>query len=246
MRLDEYLVKNNYVKSRNLAKQYIEKGFVKVNDIVIIKPSFEINDESNPKIEITEIMKYVSRAGYKLAAAIDNFKLNLDNKIILDIGASTGGFSDCCLQNKAKKVYCVDVGSNQLDEKIKNNPKVINLENTNVKALNDQMINDDIDMVVSDLSFISSKYMFEALNNLHLSHHCELITLIKPQFELANEIVKKHNYCIKEQKYIDNAINKVKSYALENQWTIKGLIPSPIKGAKKENQEYLLWCIKNG
>lgn len=239
MRLDEYLVINHQLKSRNLAKETIKNGHVLVNGIVCTKPSLEITTQH---IEITNILPYVSRAGLKLAKAIEHFHLDLKNKIILDVGASTGGFTDCCLQNGAQLVYAVDVGTDQLDSKLVHDKRVVNLSNTNIKDLDDSIIHHPIDVVVSDLSFISSKYMFEALKRLTLTEDCTIISLIKPQFELSPSIINKHHGKVLEKKYWDEAINKCKSYAIANGFKVLDVIESPIKGAKKQNVEFLMWC----
>ncbi len=240
MRLDEYLVQNNLIKSRNLAKETIKNGDILVDGIVCTKPSTEI---INQKVEISDLLRYVSRAGLKLEKAICEFNIDVKNKIVLDVGASTGGFSDCCLQNGAKLIYAIDVGCNQLDPKLVNNNKVVNIEKLNVKDLDKTIISDTIDLIVSDISFISSKYMFEAIARLNLNKNCQVISLIKPQFELSPEIIAKHNGKVVEQKYLDQAINSCKYYATSNGFKVLGIIESPIKGAKKQNTEYLMWCV---
>ena len=135
MRLDLYLTDNGYFESRNKAKAEIEAGNVTVNGKVITKSSFDVGDGDDIKIS-DDIMPYVSRGGYKLEAAIKSFNLDFKDKVILDIGASTGGFTDCSLQNGAKLVYAVDVGSNQLHEKLKNDKRVISYEKTNIYLSN--------------------------------------------------------------------------------------------------------------
>ncbi len=240
MRLDEYLVEKKLVKSRNLAKETIKKGCVLVNGLICTKPSLDILNQS---VEVTQVLQYVSRAGLKLEKALETFQISVRDKVILDVGASTGGFSDCCLQNGAKKVYAIDVGTNQLDAKLIHDNRVVNIENLNVKDLNDTIIAETIDIVVSDISFISSKYMFEAIRRINLSDDCIVISLIKPQFELSPEIVAKHNGKILEQKYWDQAIQSCKQYAKDNQFKVMDICDSPIKGAKKQNQEYLMWCV---
>ncbi len=240
MRLDEYLVEKMHIKSRNLAKETIKNGYVLVDGLVCSKPSFDV---LNQEVEITEILKYVSRAGLKLEKAIECFHLDINNKVVLDVGASTGGFSDCCLQNGACKVYAIDVGSNQLDKKLLNDSRVINIENLNIKDLDKKIISETIDVVVSDISFISSRFMFEALNRINLSDGCTVVSLIKPQFELSPEIITKHHGKVVEQKYLDQAINSCKSFATNNSFRVMGICESPIKGAKKQNQEFLMWCV---
>ncbi len=240
MRLDEYLVEKKLIKSRNLAKDTIKKGCVLVDGLVVTKPSLDI---SNQSVEVTKVLQYVSRAGLKLEKALETFKIDVKGKVVLDVGASTGGFSDCCLQKGAIKVYAVDVGTNQLDNKLLKDKRIVNMENLNIKDLNNSIINETIDIVVSDISFISSKYMFEALRKINLTPDCVVISLIKPQFELSPEIIAKHNGKVVEQKHLDQAIINCKQHATNNGFKVIKICDSPIKGAKKQNQEYLMWCI---
>lgn len=241
MRLDEYLVNKHNIESRNKATKLIESGFVLINNIVVNKKNYIMKE--NDKVQIVDDIKYVARSGYKLEYAIETFKIDCHDKIIIDIGASTGGFSDVCLQNGAKKVFCVDIGKDQLHHKIANNENVVILDKTNVKNLSTKLINEEIDIVVSDISFISSKYMFKAIKNLRLKKNANIISLIKPQFELDNKIVSKQKGFVSE-RFHQQAIDNVCNYAKENNFKIISIIESPIKGAKKQNKEYLLW-VKN-
>lgn len=239
MRLDVYLVQNHNLKTRNIAKQYIENGYVLVNDVVCYKPSLEIEGQI---VKIINNLKYVSRAGYKLEAALKKWNINIENKIVLDIGASTGGFSDCCIQNGAKLVFALDVGTNQLDAKLLESKKIVNLSNTNIKDINKNLISDTIEFIVSDLSFISSKFMFESLKNINIKNGSYLISLIKPQFELNKEILNKNKGKVIDQKYHDLAIKKVVEYAKNNCCKVIDIMESPLLGAKKQNKEFLIWC----
>ena len=151
MRLDVYLVQNHNLKTRNIAKQYIENGYVLVNDVVCYKPSLEIEGQI---VKIINNLKYVSRAGYKLEAALKKWNINIENKIVLDIGASTGGFSDCCIQNGAKLVFALDVGTNQLDAKLLESKKIVNLSNTNIKDINKNLISDTIEFMLLNLLLV--------------------------------------------------------------------------------------------
>ena len=152
-RIDNFLVSNNIFNSRQKAKYAIENGNVYVNNIQITKVSKLVGKEE--KVEIKgKTLPYVSRGGLKLEKAIKQFEISLTDKICIDIGASTGGFTDCMLQNKAKKVYAIDVGNNQLDEKIKNDKRVINMEKTNVKDITQGDI-EQVDFIGADVSFIS-------------------------------------------------------------------------------------------
>lgn len=173
-----------------------------------------------------------------MAAALNEFKINVNDKVILDIGASTGGFTDCCLQAGAKLVYALDVGTNQLAEKLKFNPKVINLEQVNLKDLPNIKFNDIINIIVCDVSFISLKHVFANLKNLQ-NDELIMVFLIKPQFELDQKIINQTKGIIKNPKHHQLAIDKVKEYAIQNNFELKQIINSPILGKKGENQEFI-------
>ncbi len=179
MRIDQYLVINKYFTSRTKAKEEIKNGHVYVNDKQILSPNY---DYTNGIIKIINQMPYVSRGGLKLEKAINYFNLDFNDKVILDIGASTGGFTDCALKHGARKVYAVDVGTSQLDEGLKNNPKVVSQENTNIL---DAKINEKVDILVMDVSFVSIKHLLDALLRF-LDDDNYLVCLIKPQFEVGN------------------------------------------------------------
>lgn len=238
MRLDLYLVENNLFKTRSKAKEAITNNAIYVNDKLINKPSFEVLPDS--KVEIRgEVCPFVSRGGYKLLGAIKAFNLDFKDKIIVDIGSSTGGFTDCSLQNGAKLVYAIDVGTNQLDEKLRNDPRVISMEKTNI--LDVVSFDYDIDYFVMDVSFVSIEYLLPGINNL-ITDKNSLICLIKPQFELGksyikNGIVKDRNLHIKVLKQVSDELEK---YNLG----IKKLIPSPILGGSG-NKEFLALIERN-
>ena len=235
-RLDILLFEKELAKSRSLAKALIENNHVLVNGKVVNKANTLVSE--NDEIQIQENMKYVSRAGFKLEKGIETFNIDFSNKVVLDIGASTGGFTDCALQYGAKKVYALDVGYGQLDKTLVSNPKVINIEKTNVKNLKEVKFEDKIDIIVCDVSFISLKHVFANVNHL-VDSNTNLIFLIKPQFELSPEIVSKFNASIKDKKYHDIAINKVQSYANDNQFKMVSIVESPIKGNKSQNTEFV-------
>ena len=231
MRLDLYLVENNYFESRNKAKNEIEAGNVLVNNNKITKSSYDVKDDDI--ISITEnICPYVSRGGYKLEKAIKSFNLNFSDKIILDIGSSTGGFTDCALQNGAKKVYSLDVGSSQLHNKLKNDERVVVLENTNILDYNSDI---RFDILIMDVSFVSIEYLLPKLDKL-IDDNNYLMCLIKPQFEvgkihLKNGIVKDKNTYL---KILDNLANELFKYGL----FIDKLALSPITGGDG-NKEFI-------
>ena len=239
MRLDQYLVEKGYFETRNKAKSEIDSGHVKINDKIITKPSFDIlGDET---IELIDICPYVSRGGYKLDKAIKAFNLDLCNKVVLDIGSSTGGFTDCAIKNGAKLVYAIDVGSNQLHESLRNNDKVISMENTNILDLDKDKLYPFPDILVMDVSFVSIEYLLPGINNFILDDTL-FMCLIKPQFEVGN--VKFKNGVIKDRnihiKVIENVRKELNLYGLD----IFKLTSSPILGGSG-NKEFLA-LIKRG
>ena len=199
-RLDVYLVKVNIVPSRSKAAELINNNKVMVNNKIISKASYEVNENDDIKILNNEVLKYVSRGGLKLEKAINYFNLSLKDKVILDIGSSTGGFTDCALQNGAKLVYALDVGTNQLHESLKNNNKVISMENTNFKDVTSEMFKESIDLYVCDVSFISILTIIRKLKEL--DNNFDIVILFKPQFEVgknnlnASGVVKNPNAII--------------------------------------------------
>ena len=237
MRLDIYLVENNYFESRNKAKSEIEAGNVLVNSKKITKASFDVSDSD--KVEITErVCPYVSRGGYKLEGAIKTFNLDFNGKVVLDIGASTGGFTDCALKNGASKVYSLDVGTSQLHESLRENNKVVVIENTN---LLDYEASTKFDILVMDVSFVSIEYLLPKLNEL-IDDNNYLVCLIKPQFEvgkihLKNGIVKDKNLYI---KVLENLSNELNNYNLG----IDKLMLSPITGGDG-NKEFVSIIKRN-
>lgn len=228
MRFDKYLVENNYFTSRTRAQNEIKEGNVYVSDKQITNPSFDYKDG---EIKIVNPLKYVSRGGLKLEGAIKAFSLDFKDKTVLDIGASTGGFTDCALQHGAKRVYAVDVGSLQLSEILKNDPRVISMENTNILDTN---ITDQIDYIVMDVSFVSIKHLIPALKK-YLTNSNQLVCLIKPQFE-AGKMINKG--IIKDSATHVKILREVYQYLNEEGLYINKLSYSPIKGGSG-NIEYL-------
>ena len=237
MRLDIYLSSNGYYNSREKARIAIKKGIVKVDGNVVSKPSFEVN--SFDKIVITkELMEYVSFGGLKLKRAINEFKLDFKDKIILDIGASTGGFTDCALKHGAKLVYAIDVGSNQLDSSLRGNPKVISYENTNILDFKTEV---SFDFLVMDVSFVSiTKILPDLL--AFLNENNSLVCLIKPQFETGHMKIK--NGVIKDIKLHKEIINKVITFINSLGLYVNNFTYSTQKG-KMGNIEYLALISKN-
>ena len=236
MRLDEYLVENEYFENLEIAKRQIMVGNVIVNEQKIDKPGEMISLDKIKSIRIKEKdIPFVSRGGLKLEEAIKVFKLNFKDKIILDIGASTGGFTDCSLQNGAKFVYAIDVGTNQLDWKLRNDGRVKSIENKHINDLEKRDLSDDIDIIVMDISFISIKKVLYKIKEL-LKENGFAIFLIKPQFEAEKNEINKgivDNLNV-HKRVINEVIEEAKIYQL----FLENLTISPIKGTKG-NIEYL-------
>lgn len=236
MRLDLYLVENNFFESRAKAQDAIKKGAIYVNGKLVTKNNYEVEENMSIQIQF-ETQKYVSRGGYKLEEAIEVFNLDFKDKIILDIGSSTGGFTDCSLKHGAKLVYAVDVGSNQLHNSLKEDKRIISLENTNILEFETDV---RFDYLVMDVSFVSIKHLLSALLK-YLDNDNKLICLIKPQFE-AGKMIKKG--IIKDKKLHLSIINTVNDYLNEAGLYINKITPSPIKGGSG-NIEFLCLVSKN-
>lgn len=235
-RLDVLLVNNGFSESREKAKRTIMAGLVYVDGRLEDKPGSTFDIESEIVVKGQEC-PYVSRGGLKLAKAITEFVLDLNNAACVDMGASTGGFTDCMLQNGARKVYSIDVGYGQLDYKLRNDPRVINMEKTNIRYLDIDLIEDDIDFISIDVSFISLKHMFPVCNKL-LSTNGSILALVKPQFEAGREQVGKGGI-VRDSSVHEEVINNVIGFAKENDLFPSSLSFSPITG-NKGNIEYLL------
>ncbi len=236
-RIDKILVDLGYFDSRERAKANIMAGKVFIDDLVVDKPGTIISSECKIRIKEDEI-PFVSRGGLKLDKSVRLWNIDLTDKVCMDIGASTGGFTDVMLQNGAKLVYSVDVGYGQLDWKLRNNPHVINLERTNIRYLDKSKIENKIDFFSIDVSFISLKLVLPKLIELG-SERFECVALIKPQFEVGKNEVGK-NGVVKEEKLHIKAIESAVSYATENGLQVKALSYSPIKGPKG-NIEFLMF-----
>lgn len=224
-RLDVFLVEHGYFESREKAKTEIMCGNVLVNERRL-KASDKIKDDCS--IRIIEQMPFVSRGGYKLDKAIKVFKLDLKDKVIIDIGASTGGFTDVMLQNGAKKVYAVDVGYGQLHYKLRNNASVVSMERCNARNLTEEMFDEKADMATMDVSFISILLILPVLKNI-IKENGKVMALIKPQFEAGKDQVGK-NGVVRDKKVHLQVIKKVIDGAAEAGLYCKALDFSPIKG----------------
>lgn len=237
-RLDILLVELGYFDSREKTKREIMVGNVIINDKTETKPGSQFKVENIKDVRIKNKLKYVSRGGLKLEKAINYWKLDFNDKKILDIGASTGGFTDCSLQNGAKLVYANDVGTNQLDYSLKNNEKVVSLEQIHIRDLD---INDKVDYIVIDVSFISLTKVIQYFEKFGKDNF-GVIALIKPQFELTPDKISR-NGIVLEEEYHDEAIKKVVHEFIDRGYVIKEVIDSPILGTKG-NKEFLIYVIK--
>lgn len=188
IRLDKALVEQGFADTRAKAQDAIKEGRVSVDGKVIIKNSFAIDETAKLEVKTSEL-SFVSRAGYKLYDVIEPFHLSLANRIVLDVGASTGGFSDVCLQQGAAYVYAVDVGSDQLDMRLRQHPQLCNMEHVNCRYLEKSMFEKPIDFCTIDVSFISLKLILPAV--VGVMEHVEIIALVKPQFEAGKKDVGK-------------------------------------------------------
>jgi len=241
--LDVLLVQQGLAASRQKAKALIVAGLVFVDGQRADKASASY-DASEIKIDIKgETLKYVSRGGLKLEKAVQEFRLTLEGKVCMDIGASTGGFTDCMLQNGAVKVYAVDVGRDQLDEKLRKDPRVINLEKTNFRYMVRADIQDDLDFASVDVSFISLTKILLPARNL-LKDGGQMVCLIKPQFEAGRENIGKKGV-VKEPSVHSQVLHKVLDFATEVGFQVLALDFSPVKGPEG-NIEYLVHLQKQG
>ena len=237
-RLDLILVEQEFFETREKAKREIMVGNVIVNEQVVTKAGtmFKDNDELN--IRIKDRLKYVSRGGLKLEKAIKTWDLDFEDKLVLDIGASTGGFTDCALQNKARRVYSVDVGKNQLDWKLRNDERVFSLEEMHIKDLKEEDIEDEkVDFIVVDVSFISLTKVIPYFEKF-LAKTGKIVMLVKPQFEVGREKIGK-NGVVENEEYHDKVIKKIISFSKKCGYDLIGVEDSPIKGAKG-NKEFLM------
>ncbi len=234
-RLDVYLSDNNIVKSRSLAATLIKQGSVEVNGRICTKPSFTVCDGDNVKI-IGELPKYVGRGGLKLEKALAHYRLHLDGAVCIDIGASTGGFTDCMLQNGAAKVYSVDVGTDQLDEKLRNDSRVISMEKTDIRNCVGTL--PQVDFISIDVSFISLKLVLPSAFAL-LKDGGECVALIKPQFEAGKAHLSK-NGIVRDTKVHKKVCDDIAEFASAVGFERSEIIPSPITGGDG-NTEYLIY-----
>ena len=239
-RLDKLLVQQGLVASRERARALILAGKVIVDDHRVDKAGAQIQDDAELRLKGEDI-PYVSRGGLKLERAIQEFKVAIKGKIAIDVGASTGGFSDCLLQHGAKKIYAVDVGYGQLAWGLREDPRVVNLERCNIRHLQPAQLDDIPTLAVIDASFISlSKVLPNTLSLV--SDTAEVIALIKPQFEVGKGQVGKGGV-VKDRQQHDLVVNQICNLATELNCLVIGVTESPILGPKG-NREFLIYLQK--
>ena len=239
-RLDVLLVEKGLASSREKAKAIIMSGIVFVDGQREDKAGSTF-DETKEIVLKGKTLKYVSRGGLKLEKAMKNFDISLDGKICMDVGASTGGFTDCMLQNGAVKVYSVDVGHGQLDWKLRNDDRVVCMERTNMRYVTEEDIDEPAQFVSIDVSFISLTKILPAVYRV-LEDGGQVVALIKPQFEAGREKVGKKGV-VRDKKVHEEVIEKICSFAASNGFELHHLDYSPIKGPEG-NIEYLLHMKK--
>lgn len=241
-RLDVLLVKRGLAESREKAKAVIMSGIVYVDGQKEDKAGQTFADTANIEVR-GSTLKYVSRGGLKLEKAMECFDVSVKDKVCMDIGASSGGFTDCMLQNGAKKVYAVDVGHGQLAWKLRNDTRVVVMEKTNIRYVKPEDIGESIDFASIDVSFISLSKVLPAAYNL-LGERGEIVALIKPQFEAGREKVGKKGVVREKATHIE-VIQNCFAYAKENGFFVRELEFSPVKGPEG-NIEYLYHLVKSG
>jgi 23S rRNA (cytidine1920-2'-O)/16S rRNA (cytidine1409-2'-O)-methyltransferase len=238
LRIDNLLVERGYFESRESAQRAVMAGEVKVGENVAAKAS-QLVDLDAP-IAIAESQRYVGRGGHKLEGALDHFHIDVRDKVALDIGASTGGFTDCLLQRGARKVYAVDVGHGQLAWKIRNDPRVVVLEKVNARSLSRPQIPELVDLCVIDVSFISLTLILPNAFRL-ITPDGVILALIKPQFELQRKDVGRGGI-VRDVALHKKAQQKIARFAETVGHRVIGLVPSTITGADG-NQEFFI-CLR--
>jgi 23S rRNA (cytidine1920-2'-O)/16S rRNA (cytidine1409-2'-O)-methyltransferase len=236
-RLDRFLVETGRVESREKAQALIMAGEVLVNGVKAAKAGQTVAPDA--AVEILSRPPYVSRGGLKLAAALDHFHITVEDRVCVDVGASTGGFTDCLLQRGARLVHAVDVGAGQLDWKLRNDPRVVVHEGINARYLQPEQIGEPVDLIVCDVSFISVTLILPALAPLFRPPDTQLVILIKPQFEAGKGEVGKGGI-VRDPAQHAAACDRVERAVRQFGFTT-GIIESPIPGAEG-NREFLLYA----
>ena len=239
MRLDKYLFLNQYAESREKAANYIKNGLVSVNGKNNIKSSYLVNEDD--AIILNKPEEFVSRGALKLLKAIDSFNIDFNGKVVCDIGASTGGFTDVALKKGAKRVYAVDCGHGQLHPNLAEDHRVINIEGFNARYLSPDIIGEKCDIVLADVSFISQSLLYEGASSV-LSDSGDFISLIKPQFEVGRSGIGK-NGIVKNKKLFAEVFKKLIEKAELSDLYCHSIVESPISGGDG-NTEFLAYFNK--
>lgn len=240
VRLDSLLYARGLVDSREKARAMIIAGEVRVNGVPVDKPGTRVDETSDFHIEPRR-QKYVSRGGFKLEGAIRDFDIDFRGKVVLDVGASTGGYTDCALQNGAAKVFALDVGYGQLDWGLRNDARVKVIERTNIRYFTPEKLGELVDIITMDVSFISTRLIYPVLNNM-LKERGEVVSLIKPQFEAGKDKVGKKGV-VKDSAVHQDVLRHCIEVAREAGLDCVGISYSPIKGPKG-NIEYFIHLKK--
>ena len=240
VRVDRLLVDRGLVESRERGQALILAGQVLVNGQKQDKAGALVPEDAELRI-LGEVLPYVSRGGLKLAAALKEFGLSADGKVALDVGASTGGFTDCLLQHGAKKIYAVDVGYGQMAWKIRQDPRVVTIERVNIRAIEPALVPELVDIAVIDVSFISLEKVIPSILQF-LGSGAELVALIKPQFEVGREQVGKGGI-VRDEAARTAAVIRITEFIGSCSFAVKGVIPSPITG-QDGNVEFLIYAVK--
>lgn len=241
MRIDHLLVERKMAPSRQKAQALIMAGCVLVDDVPVDKVGRAVDPRATIRIRGGD-HPFVSRGGVKLAHAIEEFGCDIEGHICMDVGASTGGFTDCMLQNGASRVYAIDVGYGQMDSKVARDERVVVIERTNFRRIEPSRVPEEVGFVAVDVSFISLSLILPVVN-IFLARGGDVIALIKPQFEVGRENVGKGGI-VRDGDAREGAIEKVKEVGEMLGWRIDGVIESPITGAKG-NVEYLIHFKKS-
>lgn len=234
MRLDKELVERDIVSTRAKAQDAIAAGRVRVNDVVVSKKNFIVNDDDIITLQM-EALSFVSRAGFKLYDVLEPFDIILTDRVVMDVGASTGGFSDVCLRGGAAYVYALDVGSDQMDPKLLNNPRLENREHINCRYLTSDMFERDIDFACMDVSFISCKLILPSV--IACMKKIELVVLVKPQFEAGKAFVNKHGI-VKDLKVHERVLKDMHDFISSLNLYVHHIKKSSVVG-RDGNQEYV-------
>lgn len=241
IRLDLLLVEQGLAETRSKAQAYIMAGLVYLGEKKLDKAGMELPDDTELTVRGKE-HPWVSRGGMKLAKGLQEYQLDVNGITAMDVGSSTGGFTDVLLTNGAAKVYAVDVGTGQLDPKIRNDARVVVMEQTNAKHLTRAMVPDEIDLVVCDASFISLTKVLPAALALTKAN-AKLVALIKPQFEVGKAEVSRGKGVITDPALHQWSCDTVRDWLVGQGWVVQGITESPVKGPKG-NTEFLLYAVK--